>query len=233
MNLKNIIVSLVVSLLLSACAGSGPHIYNIPMYGQPEIEVPERAKKANDWFIEQAVKQYGSREKASIAWWNEAERYMNEEGNLDYAMRRYNQSWLLNPNNYQPYWGFARVAVATGKDDEAIKYFKKAKELVNDPYQESGLLTDMAIPYHNKAVNTPFENSSDRKAYFQEANNLLEKGTLLDPKYANTWFVWAFTLYYQGDYSASWEKAKKAQELDPKSVPEDFIKKLKSKYPNP
>jgi len=31
------------------------------------------------------------------------------EGNLDYAMRRYNQSWLLNPNNYQPYWGFGRI----------------------------------------------------------------------------------------------------------------------------
>jgi hypothetical protein len=65
------------------------------MYGQPEIPRPDFLKKADEVFIKQAVAGLGSREKASEAWWLEGEKYM-AQGNLDFAMRRYNQSWLLN-----------------------------------------------------------------------------------------------------------------------------------------
>jgi len=99
MRITSFIFVLLELIVLSGCvSGGGTRIDNFPMYGQPGIERPEFLKKADAEFIEKAVSGIGSREDASEVWWHEADRYMNE-GNLDYAMRRYNQSWLLNPNN--------------------------------------------------------------------------------------------------------------------------------------
>lgn len=104
---------IVMSLIAVSGCATGPteqRIDNIPMYGQPEIPRPDFLKKADEDFIKQATSAIGSREAASKAWYAEAERFMSQ-GNLDFAMRRYNQSWLLDPNNYQPYWGFARGGI--------------------------------------------------------------------------------------------------------------------------
>ena len=97
---------------MNGCASptGGQRIDNIPMYGQPEITRPDFLKKADEDFIAKASGGFGGdRKAASDAWIAQADKYMREE-NLDYAMRRYNQAWLLNPDSYKPYWGFARVA---------------------------------------------------------------------------------------------------------------------------
>jgi len=116
---------------ISGCA-TGPaeqRIDNIPMYGQPNIPRPDVLKKADEDFIKQASSSFGgNREAASKAWFVEADKFMSQ-GNLDYTMRRYNQSWLLNPNSYQPYWGFGRVMLERDKMDEAIGYLEKAIKL--------------------------------------------------------------------------------------------------------
>jgi len=154
-------------LLLAGCATpSGERIDNIPMYGQPEIPRSEVLKKADEDFINQAVAGLGSREVASRAWATEADKYM-AEGNLDFAMRRYNQSWLLNPLNYQTYWGFGRVMLERGKVDEAIDHLEKAKQLSDDQYQKVALLADTATAYSVKADRTPVEHSAERARYFE------------------------------------------------------------------
>src|SRR5437773_459917 len=142
--------AIAVCSFLASCAPPEQRIDNIPMYGQPAIPRPELLKKADEDFIKNATAGSGSREAASKASFSEGEKFMNK-GNLDYAMRRFNQSWLLNPNNYQPYWGFGRVMVAQGKFDEAIEYFEKAKQLIDDQYQKAGLLSDTAVAYSWKA----------------------------------------------------------------------------------
>ena len=148
---------------------TGPRIDNIPMYGQPDIERPDILKKADEDFIKKATEGFGNREKASQAWWLQGENYMNE-GNFDFAMRRYNQSWLLNPNNYQPYWGFARVLMEQNKFDEALKHLSRAKELIDDPYEEVALLSDIGAAYSFKAQSFTLSESEKRSQYFQLSN---------------------------------------------------------------
>ena len=117
---------IVMSLIAVSGCATGPteqRIDNIPMYGQPEIPRPDFLKKADEDFIKQATSAIGSREAASKAWYAEAERFMSQ-GNLDFAMRRYNQSWLLDPNNYQPYWGFARGAFLDEEGNEIVPHGK-------------------------------------------------------------------------------------------------------------
>lgn len=233
MQAKGLLLSYVLTLFISGCVSAGgDRIDNFPMYGQPEIERPAFLKKADEEFIRRAVSGVGSREKASQLWWKEGERFM-AEGNLDYAMRRYNQSWLLNPNNYQPYWGFARVLLAKREYEKSFSYFDKALKLINDKYEEPALLSDAAIAFNNKANSVADSNREEKASYFAKANAYFKKGTSLDPSYDKAWVKWAFSLYTQNKYLETWEKVHKAQELNPDVFPDDFLAALRKRMPEP
>lgn len=206
---------------LAGCASAAPgrRVDNIPMYGQPGIPPPAMARTANAAFIKTASELHGgSREAASKTWYAEGERYMRER-NLDYAMRRYNQAWLLNPNNYQPYWGFARVLVEIDRLDEAIQHFETAKTLCDDSYQKSALLADAGVA-HSRAGN------------FQRANEHFQESTALDPKYENAWYAWSKSLYREGNYVEAWSKLKQAQALGA-NVSADYVRALTERMPEP
>lgn len=225
MKIKNLLLVIVFSVLLNGCAtGGGARIDNVPMYGQPQIERPESLKKADKDFIEKAASGFGSREEASKAWWTQAEKFMRQ-GNVDFAMRRYNQSWLLNPNNYQPYWGFARVMLEQNKVDEALEHLEKAEELADDQFQKVALLADMGSAYTVKG--------SIDSNYFTKANSKFSESIKLDPDYPDSWRRWAFSLYEQGDYLAAWEKVTKAESLKARPFPPKFIAALNEKLPRP
>lgn len=221
-------------LPLTSCV-TGPteqRIDNIPMYGQPNILRPDVLKKADEDFIRQASSGFGgSRETASRAWYAEAEQFMNR-GDLDYAMRRYNQSWLLNPNSYLPYWGFARVMLQRGKMDEAIEYFEKSIKLCDDSFQKVALISDAGAAYSHKAASIPASQPEEKARYFYLANQNFMKSTKLDSSYWNAWAQWAHSLYREGKYSESWEKLKKARSLGARGI-EDFIESLSKKMPEP
>ena len=210
-------------MLVAACASpGGVRIDNIPMYGQPEVERPPVLQQADEDFIKDVTTKIPNRKDASKVWWAKAEKFM-AQGNIDYAMRRYNQSWLLDPENYQPYWGFARVSLEQGKTAQALEFLNKAKELINDPYQEVALLADTGTAYTAMAETA---SESDKERYFTLANENFSASTELEPKYANSWRRWAFSLYEQGKYSEAWVKVRRARELNARPFPESFITTL-------
>lgn len=224
------IILILISTILGGCQSSsgisnigGTRIDNIPKYGQPNIVRSDQLKKADQDFISEAIDGFGSRKKASEVWWAQGEQLISE-GNLDYAMRRYNQAWLLNPNNYQPYWGFARVTLQQRKVDEAIGYLEKAETLINDPYQKVALLSDLGSAYSIKGKESP--------SYYDKANKKFSESTELDPSYGGSWRRWAFSLFEQSDYSGAWVKVKKAQSLNAKPFPDSFISSLEEKSSN-
>lgn len=225
-------ITLITVLTLVGCvtAPSEERIDNIPMYGQPAIQRPDFLKKADEDFIKQAVTGFGSREAASKAWWAQAEKFMND-GNLDYAMRRYNQSWLLDPNNYQPYWGFGRVMTERSKLDEAIEHLEKAKQLCNDSYQKVALLSDLGATYSYKATMLP-DNQPAKVRYFELANRHFIESTKLDSSYSGSWLRWSHSLYREAKYADAWEKLKKARALGAKNTGA-FAGKLAEKMPEP
>lgn len=217
--------------LLSGCGTTGgTRIDNVPMYGQPVIERPEALKVADEAFIKTASEGLGSRERACIAWWMEGDKYMRE-GNLDYAMRRYNQSWLLNPNSFRPYWGFGRVLLEQGQLDDSIKYLEKSLQLVDDEYQKVALLTDTASVYSVKANSSPAD-SSERTKYFSLANRYLEESTKLDATYPNSWRTWARSRYFEGQFVEAWRMVNAARSRGAQFPPQ-FLEALAEKMPEP
>jgi Tfp pilus assembly protein PilF len=189
------------------------------MYGQPEIARPEALRKTDEDFIREASSGFGgSRQAASKAWAAEGDRFLRER-NLDYAMRRYNQSWLLDPNNYQPHWGFGRVMVQLDKFNEAITHFETAKKLCDDQYQRVALLSDSGVAY-------AFARN------FALANEQFRQSTTIDPKYPNSWLRWSQSLYSEGNYADAWAKLKQARALGA-SIPDSFTRALGEKMPEP
>ena len=210
--IRIIICAILISNLVSCVTNSSRNarIDNIPMYGQPEIVRPDFLKKGDEEFIKTVINKFGDRKKASTLWWQQGDSFANE-GNLDYAMRRYNQSWLLDPNNYQPYWGFGRVMLQQRKYNESIKYFEKSKILINDNYQKVALLSDYGSVLSFSAKNTTDKNKQNSLYRKAEANFL--ESIKLDPKYGKTWLQWALSLYQEGNYIESKEKLNKAKSL--------------------
>jgi tetratricopeptide (TPR) repeat protein len=221
-----------VALLGCATPTGNQRIDNLPMYGQPEVVRPEALRKADDEFITKATAEFGGNRKlASEAWAKEADDHM-ARSNLDFAMRRYNQSWLLNPENYKPYWGFGRIMLERDLFDESIKHFERAKELCKDNFQRVALLADTATAYAYKARSIVASDAEAQRLY-RLANENFAEGTALDPSYASAWRRWAMVLYAQGDYADAWTKVKKAREMNAVPFSSAFLNSLEQKMPEP
>lgn len=204
-----------------------------PMYGQPEIPRPEHMIKADEAFIRKASKAFGgSREEASIAWMMEGERFM-QQGDFYNAMRRYNQSWLLNSESFYPYWGFGRVMVQRYEFDEAIKYFEKAKQLIEDDFERPALLSDTGSAYSFKAQSIKESNQDERAKYFAIANQHFKEATQYDSTYTEGWKRWAYSLFAEGEYALAWEKVHKAKANDITSISSIFLDELELKMESP
>jgi tetratricopeptide (TPR) repeat protein len=221
------------ALILSGCVTTGgTRIDNVPMYGQPNVQRPDELKRADEDFIKQASDGLGGREKASQAWASQGDKFFSE-GNLDFAMRRYNQSWLLNPSNYRAYWGFGRVTLQQGKVAEAIQYLEKSKQLADDQFQKAALLSDLGSAYSAQAESVQNNVGQDRARLFSLANQNFSESTALDATYGNSWRRWAMSLYEQGNYAGAWEKVKRARLQNARPFPPQFIGALEQKMPEP
>lgn len=191
--------------------GDFVRIDNVAMYGQPRTPRPPVLQRADADFVRRAAAGFGhDRQAASLAWANEADRFFQQR-NFDYAMRRYNQAWLLDPENFRAFWGFGRVALERDRFDEALEHFDKALSLCHDDRQRAAMLSDTGAALTWKAKSLPPENGAERERLFARANEMFAASTQRDPTYANGWKRWAVSLFGQGDLAGAREKILRAQ----------------------
>jgi len=107
-------------------AKSSVDISLMPMYGG--VEKTAEQKKSDEEFINGISKAVGDREKASIGTVETAKDFL-AEGDLEMAMRRFNQAWLLDSNKPDVYVGFGDVLTKQGNDEEAAEMYSKAENL--------------------------------------------------------------------------------------------------------
>jgi tetratricopeptide (TPR) repeat protein len=202
----------------------------LPMYGQPGIARPESLKKIDEDVVRDATFRFGNRQAASRALAEQGWASVRK-GMLDIAMRRFNEAWLLNPKNYQAFWGFAAVLSEQGKLAEAIEQLETARELNDDPKQRVALLSDLGAVHSSYGARLPVDKQLDRAQHFVIANNRFAESLEMDPNYARSWREWAFSLYEQERYSEAWVKAKRAMELNGEPFPPGFLDTIKKKVP--
>ncbi|WP_223787780.1 hypothetical protein [Marinicella meishanensis] len=99
--------------LLCACASDpGVRIDQVPMYGGMDRSADPRLAAGDAQFTAQVLAEYGDPRTGSLAYVDQGFAYYAED-NLDDAMRRFNQAWLLDDSNPEVYYGFGSVLLMT------------------------------------------------------------------------------------------------------------------------
>ena len=99
-----------------------------PMYGN--IAKSEQYKKIDNEFIAHSLKQFGSIDSATKVYIDHAWRYFYNS-DLETAMKRFNQAWLLNAEYPDSYFGFAALLELQHNLSEADKFYEIALEKDN------------------------------------------------------------------------------------------------------
>ncbi len=239
MNKKQLITIWVIGIFLLTCssiflcqtalaAGRSKRIDEQPMYGGYDRQADNRFKKGDEEFILKVVKGTGSREKGSEGFVEQGIRFYQDD-NYAMAMRRFNQAWLLNPNNPDVFWGFAIIFHDEQNYAEAKKMIDKALELnLSKPIA----LSDAGRIYTLFAFVDKATEQRIKDECAQKSNQLYEKAIRSAPGNGYIYESWAHSLYYQGDYAGGWEKIAQARKIG-QTINGWLINHLREKMPEP
>jgi tetratricopeptide (TPR) repeat protein len=203
-------------------------IDQIPMYGGMDRGTVPELKAADEKLIEGTTKEFGSREKASTAFVGRAFR-LYQQDDLAGAMRRFNQAWILNPNNPEVYWGFGVVVYDQGDNCGSMKMMEKALAL---QFSDAEFLADAGHSYALCAVSDKALTASDKSARLAKATELFSQAAAKAFQNPYVYDKWSQALYWTGDYTGAWQKVAQMRKLGKEPHPK-LLKALQEKMPEP
>lgn len=195
----------------------------LPKYGL--LPKTEWQKQADAVFISGMDEDYhGDRIRASQDMALRGWKYL-AQGDPDDAMRRFNQSWLLNNNNGTALWGMAAIEASSKKFDESLKLFAEAEKFVGNEM-------NFSIDYAKALGMVGVETKND--ALLNDAVHRFQSIYQKAPQNVLNLQNWAMMLFRTGKYREAWTKIKIAEatpdkdKLDPR-----FLAALESRMPRP
>lgn len=146
--MMNKLYFLVVCFLVVACANPA-EARDLPvneqiMYGEVERTAP--LMEANEVFFLRVEEAGVTREQASEQFAELGWKFLGQ-GDVSTAARRFNQAWLLDPDNHLTYWAFGILAFDRDNNvDLSSTMFEKALSLKQDSgiYADYGRVCEMA-----------------------------------------------------------------------------------------
>ena len=206
--------------------GSG--IDQSPMYGGMDRQSIPELRAGDEWLIANVSKELGSREKGSEAFVEQGIRYYQQD-NYAMAMKRFNQAWLLSPNNPEAFWGFAMIYHDEGKNCEAKNMIDRAIALnLSKPIP----LADAGRIYTLCAVSDSSLDQNAKSKFYSASEELYKKASAIAPNNDYIYASWATAHYWRGEYLEAWEKVSKQRSLG--GTPSgQFINLLRQKMPEP
>ncbi len=201
----------------------------LPMFGGVERTLEE--KKADEVLIKSSIEQFGSKEEAvkvalKLAW-----NYYDKH-DVKTAMKRFNQAWLLDPQNADVFYGFGFLLAESGDQDDAIRFYQRAIEL--NPAHAMAMC-ELARVYRNKAHKMLDEYKSEEEkeiwSCLDNATKLCEnaiRSAKSEKDIGYIYYQWAVALELSGDYIGAWEKIDLSRKHDGRFVESGFVDELSS-----
>lgn len=230
-------ITLIISLGLLACNANAQQPDNTkPMYGN--VVKNEEHKKIDEDFINRSIKLYGTTDSAAKVYVDFGWRYFYNN-DLQTAMKRFNQAWLLNAGYPDTYFGFAALLDMQGNKTESEKFYKlglekdKSKNRAEKCYQRIAdckeQLKDLkgTIEAYEQILSLNPNNifALKKNGYFQmemgnfeSALQAYNKAIELDPKDAVTYNNRAYLYQTAKKYSQAISDYNKAIEIDAKYI---------------
>jgi tetratricopeptide (TPR) repeat protein len=221
-------------LQLSTTSYSKPHdkkvnIDEVPMYGGMDRSKYKKLKKGDKKFILGVTKEFGSKEIASKVFVDIGFK-LYIENNLKKAMQRFNQAWLLNPNNPAVYAGFASVLHDQGKNCESMNLMITA--LNKNPPNNQGIYPDAGRIFTLCAMSNNKLTDTEKILMLEESEKLFQKAEQLEQNKAYVFGVWATAYYWQGKYQKAWDMVNKQRNLGDQPT-NKFLALLSAKFKEP
>ncbi len=233
MNLRPLAPMLALLLCLTSCVVAAPNprlksIDTLPMYGGLDRQSVPELKKGDAAFIESVSMAFGGRERAAKQWVDQGFAFYNRD-DLDMAMRRFNQAWLLDDKNPEVYWGFAAVLHDRGLMFGAYNMNKRAYDL---GFRDAGFLADLGRVATLRIIEDKTISAEQRAVFIAESESFYEEALKRGEKLGYVYDSWSSAKYWRGDYAGAWEKVKLAR-ANGSTVNDRFIAMLKAKMPEP
>jgi tetratricopeptide (TPR) repeat protein len=141
-------------------------------------------------------------------------------GDLETAMKRFNQAWLLDNTNANAYWGFGAIYMTFGDQQSALKQYDKG--LAINP-QSTNILTDKATIY---MVNFEKGGSADNVT---KALELFNKSYSIDAANQNTLFKLSICYFLNSDCTNAMKYYDACKKLGGQPITQDYTNALMQK----
>lgn len=199
------------------------------MYGPMDRNNYLLLKWGDEKLIADTTAAYGSRHAASEAFVAVAWKHL-ESDDLENAIRRFNQAWLLEPENPDVYWGFVSVLYLRSEYCEGVRLAELAA--AHGPVTPK-VVAVTALVYSGCGQRRSWS-GADPTAYYARCEELLAQG-LADPAVPRENILQAAARHYyiRGDYAASWAKVVEYRKVIGRDLDFAFVERLRAKMPGP
>ena len=199
-------------VLFSSCVSTKfvpTGVNEIPMYGNTTFT--DKQKEANDKFLQDMLTSGYTNESGSNEVVKTGFRYLNH-GDFSTSIKRFNQGWLLNPDNPEVYSGFG---IWYGKQQE----YEKAVEMLSIGIQKDPkhkfILHDIGYTYNMLGIESKNSGSSSKATeYFGKAIEYLLKDIDLYPDYGVAYVTVSASFMQLGKFDEAVAYAEKAAKLN-------------------
>ncbi|WP_421954813.1 hypothetical protein [Polaromonas sp.] len=226
-NLKRLLLALSLCLAIALPTAAQP-VDQFPMYSGLDRSSDPLLRAADEKLIADTTRYYGDREKASAAFASNGFAFYGRD-DLANAMRRFNQAWLLDPNNPEVYFGFAVVLHDKGKNCEAATQFEKAASFGR---YVQGMAPDAARVSVLCSIEDKSLSEDAKAALLARSDALYAEALTREPNKGYVHASMASALYWRGKYADAWAAVKLAR-ANGGRLPEQFLRLLQEKMPEP
>lgn len=200
-----------------------------PMYAGADRRAAAALRAGDEQQVAQAAKAFASPSAAAQARVEEGYRLFRED-QPGQAMRRFNQAWLLNPDNAEVYAGFAVILESQRKVCQAMSMMDRAISL--NPPAFRGIYADAGRIAARCAAEDKTLPPEARIAATTRSDEWYRKGEAVEPDKGYLYASWATAYYWRGQYGEAWAMVHRARDAGG-SPDAEFVRMLRARMPEP
>ncbi len=210
-------------VVVTRTAPVGMDINYLPLFGN--YEKTETQLVNDELFLSECDREFPNRKEASDFFNKMAWQYLSE-GDKGTATYRFNLAWLLNPENFDIYWGLGVIEFQSGNYTNAIELMDKGLALSDG--KNYVFMTDLATVYIKKALSNTHSIIESSKA-----KELLNTAIKIQPQYTPAFVQLTIVNLLENNLDAAWESFHKAYELNPAELSREVLAELLSRKEDP
>lgn len=204
-------------------APAGVDINYLPLFGN--YEKTENQLVNDELFLSECDREFANRKLAGDFFNKMAWQYLSE-GDKGTATYRFNLAYLLNPENFDIYWGLGVIEFQNGNYSHSIELMNKGLELSEG--KNYVFMTDLATVYIKKGLNNTHSIIESSKA-----KDLLNNAIRIQPQYTPAFVQLTIVHLLENNPDAAWENFHKAYELNPAELSREVLAELLSRKEDP